>query len=83
MPLRNIGDYRFAAPKLFEIKFNSTNKWALSIHLPEGLQQGDKGQPLLLLKGAPEQVRAGAGWAGDELAVGHRLPAGRLRSVRA
>jgi hypothetical protein len=56
-PLRDIGEYRQGCPKLFEIKFNSTNKWALSIHQPEGLQPGEQGHPLLLMKGAPEQVR--------------------------
>lgn len=30
--LHDIKSYRAAWPKIFEIKFNSTNKWQLSIH---------------------------------------------------
>ena len=44
---------RSANPKLHEIKFNSTNKWQLSIHRPEG---PGATAPLLVLKGAPERV---------------------------
>ena len=44
-------EYRAKFPKLFEIKFNSTNKWQLSIH-----QTGEKTAPLLVMKGAPERV---------------------------
>jgi sodium/potassium-transporting ATPase subunit alpha len=50
-PLNDALDTRAAYPKLFEIKFNSTNKWQLSIHK----QPGGK-PPLLVLKGAPERV---------------------------
>lgn len=39
--------------KLFEIKFNSTNKWQLSIHQPE---DPEIDYPILVLKGAPERV---------------------------
>ena len=38
-------------PKIFEIKFNSTNKWQLSIH-----KQPDANHPVLVMKGAPERV---------------------------
>ena len=51
--LRDIGDYHRANPKLHEIKFNSTNKWQLSIHKPE---DPEATCPLLVLKGAPERV---------------------------
>ena len=50
--IRDVEEYRAACPKKFEIKFNSTNKWALSIHAPEG----GKGADELYLKGAPERV---------------------------
>ncbi len=43
-----------ANPKLHEIKFNSTNKWQLSIHKPDGAGAGTP--PLMVLKGAPERV---------------------------
>lgn len=46
--LRDIEEYREANPKLFEIKFNSTNKWALTINKSEFT-----GKPVLLLKGIP------------------------------
>ena len=44
---------REANPKLFEIKFNSVNKWQLSIHR---IADDEFDCPLLLLKGAPERV---------------------------
>jgi len=49
--LRNVEEHRAANPKLFEIKFNSHNKWQLSIHKSENTQL-----PVLVLKGAPERV---------------------------
>jgi len=50
-PLRDVYEYRSSNPKLFEIPFNSTNKWQLSIH------KMDSGDGLVLvLKGAPERV---------------------------
>lgn len=49
--LRDIEEYRAANPKIFEIKFNSSNKWALTINKSEYT-----GKPVLLLKGAPERV---------------------------
>ena len=48
-PLEDVLDVRKRCPKVFEIKFNSTNKWQLSIHEVEGSN-------LLVLKGAPERV---------------------------
>ncbi|CAD7697224.1 unnamed protein product [Ostreobium quekettii] len=51
--LRDIEEFRRANPKIFEIKFNSMNKWALSIHKPE---DASKPYPFLALKGAPERV---------------------------
>ncbi|GMH32806.1 hypothetical protein BSKO_00640 [Bryopsis sp. KO-2023] len=51
--LRDLEEYRRASPKIFEIKFNSTNKWALTIHKPEDPNVND---PVLCLKGAPERV---------------------------
>lgn len=52
--LRHLEEYRAANPVLFEIKFNSTNKWALTIHRPEDAEVNP--HPVLLLKGAPERV---------------------------
>merc|ERR1719223_858575 len=52
-PLNDALDTRAKYPKLFEIKFNSTNKWQLSIHGQPGGRP-----PLLVLKGAPERVLA-------------------------
>ncbi|GMH44219.1 hypothetical protein BSKO_12153 [Bryopsis sp. KO-2023] len=49
--IRDIEEYREANERLFEIKFNSTNKWALTINKSEFT-----GKPVLLLKGAPERV---------------------------
>ncbi|KAI8620439.1 hypothetical protein BC830DRAFT_1099211 [Chytriomyces sp. MP71] len=43
-----------AFPKVFEIPFNSTNKWALSIHA----KKHASGSLVLYLKGAPERVLA-------------------------
>ena len=51
--LRDVEEYHAANPKLHEIKFNSTNKWQLSIHKPE--DPGAK-SPLMVFKGAPERV---------------------------
>ncbi|KAI3641016.1 hypothetical protein MIR68_001894 [Amoeboaphelidium protococcarum] len=39
-------------PKVFEIPFNSTNKWHLSIHK----MKHDNGDLTLLIKGAPERI---------------------------
>jgi len=50
-PLNDALETRAQYPKLFEIKFNSTNKWQLSIHKQPGGRP-----PLLVLKGAPERV---------------------------
>ena len=52
-PLNDALETRAQYPKLFEIKFNSTNKWQLSIHKQPGGRP-----PLLVLKGAPERVLA-------------------------
>jgi sodium/potassium-transporting ATPase subunit alpha len=49
---RDVQEYRAANPKLQEIKFNSTNKWQLSVH-----KQEQAGAPtVVVLKGAPERV---------------------------
>ncbi|XRB13570.1 sodium/potassium-transporting ATPase subunit alpha [Pseudoscourfieldia marina] len=48
-PIEDVLDVRTANPKVFEIKFNSTNKWQLSIH-ETGMGN------TLVLKGAPERV---------------------------
>ncbi|RXW15573.1 hypothetical protein EST38_g10279 [Candolleomyces aberdarensis] len=46
--------YTAQYPKVFEVPFNSTNKWALSIaHKPH-----DNGELTLYIKGAPERVLA-------------------------
>jgi sodium/potassium-transporting ATPase subunit alpha len=46
----NIEEYRAANPKVWEIPFNSANKWQMSIHSLKSLD----GRQLLLLKGAPD-----------------------------
>ncbi|KXZ52251.1 hypothetical protein GPECTOR_10g882 [Gonium pectorale] len=51
--LRDVREYRAEYPKLFEIKFNSTNKYQIGIH--DQTKDGDQ-RPLLLMKGAPERV---------------------------
>ena len=52
-PIRDVEEFRKACPKIFEIKFNSTNKWMCSIHdMEESMKLGR----VLLLKGAPERV---------------------------
>lgn len=48
---RDAEEERAANPKSFEVPFNSTNKYQLSIHDPE-----EGGPPLLVFKGAPERV---------------------------
>jgi sodium/potassium-transporting ATPase subunit alpha len=50
-PLTEVKAYRSANPLLFEVPFNSTNKWYLSIR-----QVGDK--TILFMKGAPERITA-------------------------
>jgi len=50
--LEDVEVYRERYPEVFQIKFNSTNKWQLSIH-----EQPNKADPLVVvLKGAPERV---------------------------
>ncbi|KAG2500240.1 hypothetical protein HYH03_001818 [Edaphochlamys debaryana] len=51
--LGDVKKYRQQYPKLFEIKFNSTNKYQIGIH--DQSKDGDQ-RPLLLMKGAPERV---------------------------
>jgi len=51
--IRSIDDMRAANEKLFEIPFNSTNKYQLSIHKKE-----DGSGLVLVIKGAPERVIA-------------------------
>lgn len=51
--LRSVEEYNAANPKIHEIKFNSTNKWQLSIHRPEDAAAQ---HPIMVLKGAPERV---------------------------
>ncbi|GLI63034.1 hypothetical protein VaNZ11_005895 [Volvox africanus] len=53
--LRDVKKYRAEYPKLFEVKFNSTNKYQIGIH--NQTKDGDS-RPLLLMKGAPERVWA-------------------------
>jgi sodium/potassium-transporting ATPase subunit alpha len=52
----NLEEIKRSFPKVFEIPFNSTNKWHLTIH-----QIGNGTEYLLLLKGAPERVFAKCG----------------------
>ena len=51
--LRDVDDYHRCNPKVHEIKFNSTNKWQLSVHKPE---DPNATHPVMVLKGAPERV---------------------------
>lgn len=53
--LNDVRSTRQSRSKLFEIKFNSTNKWQLSIH---DLKTDGFKSPVLLMKGAPERVWA-------------------------
>jgi magnesium-transporting ATPase (P-type) len=57
--IQPIEAYQEVNPKVFEIPFNSTNKWQLSIHKVE-VRIGDKMKErrLLVMKGAPEILMA-------------------------
>ncbi|KAI1320092.1 hypothetical protein EDD11_002064 [Mortierella claussenii] len=51
----NIGNFDSLSdlyPKVFEVPFNSENKWAMTIHLKEH----EQGAFTLLMKGAPERI---------------------------
>eukprot|EP01119_Soliformovum_irregulare_P005914 TRINITY_DN1765_c0_g1_i1.p1 TRINITY_DN1765_c0_g1~~TRINITY_DN1765_c0_g1_i1.p1 ORF type:complete len:1070 (+),score=303.07 TRINITY_DN1765_c0_g1_i1:145-3354(+) len=50
--ITSVAAYRLQYPKVFEIPFNSVNKWQLSVHV-----QPD-GRLILLMKGAPERIIA-------------------------
>eukprot|EP00854_Cymbomonas_tetramitiformis_P009461 gene9461-11212_t len=47
----HVYDLRDQYPMVYEIKFNSTNKWQLSVH-----KQPDSDKLLLVLKGAPDRI---------------------------
>lgn len=48
---------RAADPQLFEIPFNSTNKWMLTIHTSLNSTPSEKGREVrIILKGAPEVI---------------------------
>ncbi|EFA81309.1 P-type ATPase [Heterostelium album PN500] len=47
----NVESYRALYPKIFEIPFNSVNKWHLTICYDNELQK-----PIMLMKGAPERI---------------------------
>jgi sodium/potassium-transporting ATPase subunit alpha len=49
----NVVDYRSTHPKIGEIPFNSTNKYQVSVHLPNGKTDCSR---LLVMKGAPERI---------------------------
>ncbi|EFJ52783.1 hypothetical protein VOLCADRAFT_78789 [Volvox carteri f. nagariensis] len=66
--LHDVKKYRAEYPKLFEIKFNSTNKYQIGIH--DQRKDGDT-RPLLLMKGAPERVWAASSYI---LINGHQVP---------
>jgi len=53
-PIRNITEFRDANPKLFEIPFNSMNKYQISIHKQESAANDTR--QLLVMKGAPERI---------------------------
>eukprot|EP01132_Coremiostelium_polycephalum_P006007 gene6007-7483_t len=50
--VKEVDPYRIQYPKIFEIPFNSTNKWQLSVHIDEE----DGGNLFLVMKGAPERI---------------------------
>ncbi|CAG8718792.1 9822_t:CDS:2, partial [Dentiscutata erythropus] len=50
--IENFDDFLNENPKVFEIPFNSENKWALTIHK----KKHDNGYLTLYIKGAPERV---------------------------
>jgi sodium/potassium-transporting ATPase subunit alpha len=49
----NVVDFRTTHPKIGEIPFNSTNKYQVSVHLPNGKTDCSR---LLVMKGAPERI---------------------------
>ncbi|KYQ89383.1 P-type ATPase [Tieghemostelium lacteum] len=49
--IQSVEAYRERYPKIFEIPFNSVNKWQLSIH-----SDGDDGPLFMVMKGAPERI---------------------------
>eukprot|EP01113_Clastostelium_recurvatum_P023603 TRINITY_DN2814_c0_g2_i2.p1 TRINITY_DN2814_c0_g2~~TRINITY_DN2814_c0_g2_i2.p1 ORF type:complete len:882 (+),score=222.79 TRINITY_DN2814_c0_g2_i2:1433-4078(+) len=49
--VRNSSEHRMSFPKLYEVPFNSTNKWQLSIH-----HDLDTDLCILMMKGAPERI---------------------------
>ena len=51
--LRDVKGHRQSTKKLFEIKFNSPQKWQFSLHQPE---DPEIDYPVLVLKGAHEHV---------------------------
>eukprot|EP00002_Diphylleia_rotans_P025318 TRINITY_DN4_c0_g1_i1.p1 TRINITY_DN4_c0_g1~~TRINITY_DN4_c0_g1_i1.p1 ORF type:complete len:1021 (-),score=231.41 TRINITY_DN4_c0_g1_i1:296-3358(-) len=53
-PFRDIMQMREANPKLFEVPFNSTNKYQLSVHKQEA--DARESRHLLVMKGAPERI---------------------------
>jgi len=52
-PLRDIYEHRGAYPQAAALPFNSTNKWALSIHRNT---EGKDGGYVIYMKGAPERI---------------------------
>jgi sodium/potassium-transporting ATPase subunit alpha len=48
----NLEEFRDSSPKLFEIPFNSRNKWQLSVHKVHW----DVEHHIVLLKGAPDVI---------------------------
>merc|ERR1712038_1509033 len=52
---KNVIEFRHKHPKIGEIPFNSTNKYQVSVHLPNGDENVDR---LLVMKGAPERIWA-------------------------
>lgn len=52
---RSVEDIRHSEPELFQVPFNSSNKWMLTIH-SQGSGQGSSRRVRLVLKGAPERI---------------------------
>lgn len=63
----NVEGFQEKRKKVFEIPFNSSNKWQLSVHETEGVDGDDR--LLVVMKGAPERV---VGLCGD-ICVGDEI----------
>ena len=67
---------RSGAREVFEVPFNSENKWALSVHKMSSASGSGEGVATfrLILKGAPERVVRGCGPPASQEGVGSATP---------